>query len=39
MVAAPDDEVWEDDEAISEFCKTARHVIQEDFEFPDTLDE
>jgi hypothetical protein len=39
MAAEPEDEDWEDDEDISEFRRTARRVIEEDFELLDALDE
>lgn len=39
MAAESEGEDWEDDEEISEFRKTARRVIQEDFELLDALDE
>lgn len=39
MAAESEDEDWEDDDEISEFRKTARRVIEEDFELLDALDE
>jgi hypothetical protein len=39
MAAESEDEDWEEDDEISEFRKTARRVIEEDFELLDALDE
>jgi len=39
MAVESEGEDWEDDDDISEFRKTARHVIDEDFELLDALDE
>lgn len=39
MAAESGDEDREDDDEISEFRKTARRVIEEDFELLDALDE
>jgi hypothetical protein len=39
MAAESEDEDWEEDDKISEFRKTARRVIKEDFKLLDALDE